>query len=148
MRELVNHILAVADEHGLEITNLQLQKILYFSLIEALRRRIFTRDQLLEIYTQPFLVWRYGPVVEEIYEEYKTYGSTSILEKGKINPEITPLNSFIIALLKKPPFYLVEVSHNHSKWLENEEHILYGRSNVPYTIDDLISEANNEQASI
>ncbi|GGB09942.1 hypothetical protein ERX37_07720 [Macrococcus hajekii] len=142
MRELVNHILAVADEHGLEITNLQLQKILYFSLIEAFRRRILTRAQLLEIYTQPFLVWRYGPVVEDLYEEYKIYGSSPILEYGTVSERLNGLNEFIDSQLRRRPFDLVNESHQHMHWINNQDAIVYGRSDIEYTLDDLLQEAS------
>lgn len=141
MRELVNHILAVADARGIKITNLQLQKILYFSVIEALRRNILSTDELEEIYNEPFLVWRYGPVVESIYEEYKKYGSTSILEDGILSIEYNDLNDFIETQLRRPAFDLVDESHTHSKWYENESKIKYGRSEIEYTIEDLMLEA-------
>ncbi|KRO21882.1 hypothetical protein IV63_GL000141 [Companilactobacillus crustorum] len=40
MNEFAHHIIAVANDNNLSITNLQLQKVMYFSLKEAMKENI------------------------------------------------------------------------------------------------------------
>ena len=46
MWNLVNHILAVADNKSMNITNLQLQKILYFSFEKLVRDNVMQQNEL------------------------------------------------------------------------------------------------------
>ena len=61
MNQLAQHILAVAKREGRSVTNLHLQKIMYFTLQRALKEEVLDRETLEELYDQSFLVWRYGP---------------------------------------------------------------------------------------
>lgn len=143
MWNLTNHILAVADINNMNITNLQLQKILYFSFKNLINNDFMTQNELEKMYKEagPFLVWRYGPVNENIYNKFSKYGSTPILERGQIDKQFNNLNQSIIDMLKQNPFDLVEKSHQSSIWKNNENKIKYGRSNIPYQFEYLISEA-------
>ncbi|UXU54523.1 hypothetical protein MUA11_09435 [Staphylococcus agnetis] len=143
MWNLVNHILAVADNESMNITNLQLQKILYFSFKNLIRDDVMQQNELRDMYEEsgPFLVWRYGPVNEEIYSKFCKYGSTPILERGEINTQFNGLNQNIIRMLEQNPFDLVEESHQSPIWQANEDKIKYGRSTISYQFEDIINEA-------
>ncbi|MBH9581238.1 Panacea domain-containing protein [Staphylococcus felis] len=143
MWNLVNHILAVADNENMNITNLQLQKILYFSFKNLIRDDVIQQNELRDMYEEsgPFLVWRYGPVNEEIYNKFCKYGSTPILERGEINIQFNGLNQNIIRMLEQNPFDLVEESHQSQIWQANEDKIKYGRSTISYQFEDIINEA-------
>ncbi len=143
MWNLVNHILAVADSNDMNITNLQLQKILYFTFLNLINNDDVKEETLREMYDEStqFLVWRYGPVIEGVYEKFRTYGSTPILERGETDSRFNMLNESIIEMLEQNPFDLVEKSHQSLIWKKNEDKIEYGRSNIPYQFEDLISEA-------
>lgn len=143
MWNLVNHILAVADSNDMNITNLQLQKVLYFTFLNLINNDDVEEETLREMYDEStqFLVWRYGPVIEEVYEKFRTYGSTPILERGETDSRFNRLNESIIEMLEQNPFDLVEKSHQSLIWKKNEDKIKYGRSNIPYRFEDLISEA-------
>ncbi len=67
---IINH--CVLD--GCAISNLQLQKILYFVFGEYLRQT------KLCLFDEKFLAWQYGPVVENVYEEYRWYGASKIYD--------------------------------------------------------------------
>lgn len=54
------------------VTQLKLQKLVYLSYEKFLLK---TRKPL---FTQKILSWQYGPVVRELYEEYRAYGSSKI----------------------------------------------------------------------
>lgn len=142
MLNFANHIIARAQNEGTGITNLQLQKVLYFSIIEGLRQDIIDREWLEHEYDNQFLVWRYGPVVENIYERYSIFGASKIFIPQEEDDNYQILNNIINNLLHINVFDLVNRSHRHSHWLESEGHIDYGRSDVPYDLEDLINAAN------
>ena len=138
MMAFAHHIIAVAHDNGLTITNLQLQKIMYFSLQDALRNGTLDRHIIEDNYDQPFLVWRYGPVEREVYDAYKVYGADSITEQSEISDVFNPLNNEIISLLQRNPFELVKVSHLEPFWREHSNEIVGWRSNTRYGLDDIM----------
>lgn len=79
MLNFANHILAVAYENNLSVSNLQLQKVMYF----AMREQKDNHELLSQMYDEPFYVWRYGLVVPKIYRKFRIYGASSIIEKGE-----------------------------------------------------------------
>ncbi|MEG1470802.1 MAG: DUF4065 domain-containing protein [Anaerovoracaceae bacterium] len=54
------------------ISNLKLQKLLYYAQGTVLA--ITGKDLFLE----PIVAWRHGPVVEAVYHEYKSFGASGI----------------------------------------------------------------------
>jgi uncharacterized phage-associated protein len=140
MNELAQHIIAVANDNNLSVTNLKLQKILYFSLQIAVEEKIYKKEDLEKIYDCPFRVWRYGPVVQEIYDNYRIYGANPIIEDESEIILFQPLNSIIVSLLHEKPFDLVNKSHKERFWIENKEHIIGWRSNIKYSLKDIIKD--------
>ena len=135
MRNFANHILAVAYENNLSVSNLGLQKVMYF----AMREQKDNHELLLGIYDEPFYVWRYGPVVPSIYRKYKRYGSRALIEKGKKNSEYTIFDDSIIKLLKEDLFTLIDKSCKNKFWLKNKDKIIKGTSNIKYKLDDVLN---------
>lgn len=138
MLDFAHHIIAVANTENVAITNLQLQKVMYFSLKEALLTGTLDKEKAEELYDKPFEVWRYGPVVRDIYELYKPNGASSIIEEHEVNHAYENLNSIITKYLEKDPFKLVKKSHEEKFWAVNEQYITGWRSLVTYGIDDII----------
>ncbi|MEX1550466.1 MULTISPECIES: Panacea domain-containing protein [Enterococcus] len=141
MRDLADHVIAHAQNTEVGITNLQLQKVLYFTLINSIRQGLINEEWLQEQYDSEFLVWRYGPVIEDIYEEYRIYGAANIFEQKQEAEEFSFLNPIIENLLHENVFNLVNESHRHDRWLNNRNQIIFGRSDVPYSVEDLIDAA-------
>lgn len=137
MLNFAHHIIAVANQRNIPITNLQLQKVMYFSLKKAMNEGKFSQKEVENIYDKPFLVWRYGPVVEEVYDEYRIFGADPIIENYKKIDELNVLNDDINSLLKENAFDLVTKSHGESFWKENKSRIDGWRSNIAYTLDDI-----------
>ena len=136
MRDFANHILAVAHENISSVTNLQLQKIMYF----AMRYQKNNIELLSEIYDEPFYAWRYGPTVPSIYKKYSGYGSRAIIEKGERSNEYSIFDNFIIELLNQDLFSLIDKSREHSHWLSNKDKIVYGKSDIKYRLEDVLDE--------
>ena len=139
MMDLAHHIIAVAHENNIPVTNLQLQKVMFFSLKHAMNANLLPQEVIEEMYDRPFLVWRYGPVVEDVYNEFSVYGATPILDDYTLVKELDNegFNREICDLLKQNVFKLVRESRQESFWKENESQIIFGRGNARYQLDDV-----------
>ena len=135
MLNFANHILAVANENNLSVSNLGLQKVMYF----AMREQKDNHEILSEIYDEPFYVWRYVPIIPSIYRKYRGYGSRAIIEKGKKTEAYSIFDNSIIKLLKEDLFTLVDKSREHKYWLENKDKMSNGISTVKYELNDVLN---------
>lgn len=141
MKAFADHILAVAKKNNIEVTNLDLQKTMYFVLRNS--SSVLNREQQEEIYDEPFLVWRYGPVVESQYERFSIFGAGNIEGEFSFKKIYEPLNKTIKHFLKIPVFNKVKASHTNPFWINNENKIRYGRSDVAYPLSDVIRVKND-----
>jgi uncharacterized phage-associated protein len=67
-----NEIIRRSIEERITLTPLKLQKILYFvygHYYAKTGKRLFS---------EPFLVWKYGPVVQAVYDEFGVFGASNI----------------------------------------------------------------------
>ena len=80
-KEVANFILDYADNNGISITNLSLQKITYFCHVWYL---ITTNKPLIK---QNFEAWEFGPVLPYLYRDFKNYGDQKITSRAtKLDP--------------------------------------------------------------
>lgn len=131
------HIINWCNEHGISISNLKLQKLLYFVQGEAsakISQRLIDDD---------FYAWRLGPVVPEVYSDYAMYSSSPI-PKQSVTKVIWEKEQEIIeeTLLKYARYStwsLVEKSHNQDPW--KYTYSIFGdRTLIPYqSIKDYFS---------
>ena len=71
---IANAILKLSEpEIGDSVTNLKLQKLLYYSQGFCLA---LYKDK--PLFKEEILAWDHGPVVKEVYEMFKKYGSNTI----------------------------------------------------------------------
>ncbi|MER8568462.1 DUF4065 domain-containing protein [Mesorhizobium sp. M0924] len=89
-RYIANLVLDRADAEGLGITNLEINKIIYFLHSTYLAN---FGSPLIEAKIE---AWDYGPVIREIYSEFKSFGSADI------NTRATKLD---LMSLKRVPVY-------------------------------------------
>lgn len=137
MKKFAQHIIAVANEKNLPVTNLQLQKVMYFALQKALKTNKLNKQVIEEMYDKPFLVWRYGPVEEDVYETYKVFGSDPIVEFDEQEDEYKPLNEDIVNLLNENPFNLIDKSHKEKYWKDHKLDIIGWRSDFEYSLETI-----------
>lgn len=137
MEKLANHIIAVAQEKNLSITNLQLQKVMYFTIRLARLEKSENDDELKKLYDKKFYVWKYGPVVPEIYDKYKKFGSNPITGNFSQDDEYIKWNANIENLLSISVFKLVNLSHNVEFWQKNSDKIEGYRSDVAYELENI-----------
>lgn len=60
------------------ITPMKLQKLIYFAYKKHLK------DYEEKLFIEPFMKWKYGPVLESVYNAYKKYGSNPISQYSNI----------------------------------------------------------------
>ncbi|GEO74436.1 hypothetical protein FD30_GL000343 [Levilactobacillus namurensis DSM 19117] len=137
---LAKRIIGVVRQRNVPVTNLQLQKVLFFTLKQALNQQLLNEPAIEKTYDQPFEVWRYGPVEREIYEKYKVYGADPITERDTENSEYQVLNSVIFQFLQRDTFELIHISHQEKFWSQHETHLIGWRSQIAYTLDDVAME--------
>lgn len=143
MKTLIEHILYIAHKNDRNLTQLQLQKVAYFTFgylikkgYEDLAKKLYQEEQ--------FEAWMYGPVLANAYKKYKKYRNLPILEDGKKDEKlngIKGLDSIIDILIQKDVFDLVNVSHNHKFWQMNKNSILNNKKPI-YSYDTLRREFN------
>ena len=131
------YIINWCNEHRISISNLKLQKLLYFVQGEASAR---SPHRLID---DDFYAWQLGPVVPHVYSDYAMYSSSQI-PKQIVRREISDGEKSIIdmALVKYAsytPWALVEKSHNQDPWKYN--YTIFGdRALIPYqSIKDYFS---------
>lgn len=73
--DIAQYVINYAIELGRPITNLKLQKLLYYIQAALL---LESEDFCI---IEEICNWRHGPVIEEVYREYRKYGSEPINEK-------------------------------------------------------------------
>ncbi|MGF3073550.1 Panacea domain-containing protein [Facklamia sp. P13069] len=131
MRQFSDHVIAVSNKNGIPITNLALQKVMYF----ALKNSNLDPEFLAEIYSEPFKVWRYGPVVESEYNRFRQFSSAPIDGDFEEVDEYNVLNDEILKAANEKVFRLVERSHNIDFWINNSWKIDRYRSDVEYPLE-------------
>ncbi len=127
--EVAEYILSICMQQKKPISNLKLQKILYYVqgyYLALTDTKLFNED----IYA-----WRYGPVVPEVYNKYRGYAGGNIDSYSPIITDFEDQDSFIInyVIEKKidiPVWELVEQTHEEMPW--QKVYNLYGdKSLIP-----------------
>lgn len=117
--DLANYIIEYANENNKLITNLYLQKILYYLQKEEL---FLTGNTL---YDEDIVAWKYGPVVEEVYYKYMNFGSYPLRYVNTENKSLDiendiklRINRIVDEKMKKPSWKLASDTCSETSWLE------------------------------
>lgn len=139
-RAIANLMLDEADRLGIKITNLALQKLLYFA------HGIFLMQKQKPLVSGYFEAWQFGPVHPSVYRAFKEAGSAPITMRATGQDPLTggprvihkPDDPDLIALVQEilrsygrmSPGQLVDLSHaKGSPW----EYIVHkGRTNIAF----------------
>lgn len=82
-RAIANLMLDKADERGVKISNLALQKLLYFA------HGIYLTKLKCPLVSGYFEAWQYGPVHPAVYRAFKTSGSEPITTRAVAKDPLT-----------------------------------------------------------
>lgn len=77
VRAIANFVLEIADDGNIQVSNLSLNKIIYFLHVAYLHET----DRPLT--TAKIEAWEHGPVFREIYHQFKIFGRNRINTKAK-----------------------------------------------------------------
>lgn len=134
--DIARYIITICNEHRFEISNLKLQKLMYF--VEGIYLLINGKEN--SLLDEEFQAWDYGPVIPSVYHEFKGNGASSITDTDIIkireiegetkitfeefNKNVIKINDrefinkIIEQLGKVPPFDLVNVTHAQRAWID------------------------------
>ena len=73
--DVARYMINYSIEIGRPVSNLKLQKLLYFVQVA------FIRQYGIPCFEEPIIHWRHGPVVKSVYQKYKAYGAEAITDK-------------------------------------------------------------------
>ncbi len=124
--DLSNYIVYEAYQRGKHITQLKLQKILYY-----------VQGKYLALYRSPLFpedieAWAYGPVVREVYVKYVSNGALPLKPDGKeLMPNLSQqekdcVDSVLDEKLAFSASALVGMTHSETPWLEHAEEVKNG----------------------
>lgn len=109
-------------ESGLKISHLKLQKLTYYC------QAFHLADKDTPLFFQDVIAWQYGPVIKDIYDEYKIYGNAIIPPEESENPESSQNNLHPDALATTAAVLdayghlsaiaLVDKTHRENPWRE------------------------------
>nr|VFJ63901.1 MAG: Uncharacterized phage-associated protein [Candidatus Kentron sp. DK] len=82
-KDVARYFLSMADgEEGSDISNLKLQKLLYYA--QAFHLAIFEKP----LFEEEMNAWAHGPVCPSVYHEYKRFGANPIPSESDWNPDL------------------------------------------------------------
>lgn len=139
IKELSNHIISVGKQNDLTVTNLQLQKVLFFSIGMYIRLNGGVDNLVQRTYDIPFEKWKYGPIIESLYYKYNTFHKEDITKHidGQYSQEYADWDNIIISLLNQDVFKLVRVSHDMPSWKDYEQQIIEMIPVSSYTLEEI-----------
>lgn len=105
--EIAQFIITFCTNIGAPVSNLQLQKILYYLQVH------FAKNGK-RLYEEDIYAWQYGPVIPEIYYLFSGYGACKIANRYQTNiePDVQrEIEPIIQRLIQISPWNLVEMTH-------------------------------------
>lgn len=91
--QVANYFIDRGQAEGVIVDPLKIQKLVYLSHGWHLA---FVKTPLI---SETIEAWKYGPVVPELYREFRDFGSSTINKAATVPASATPLNSATLALL-------------------------------------------------
>lgn len=120
--DIAKYVILFCKQHGFSISNLKLQKLLYFvqaQFLVTLGKPAFHED---------IEAWDFGPVVPVLYQYFKIWGNAEIprvVAKGAENKIYAADQRTIDEILEQCAPYtasvLVDITHNQDPWINAYE---------------------------
>ena len=120
-QDVANYFLAYSNEVGEPITNLKLQKLVYYAQAWYLannKKPLFDDAE--------FQAWVHGPVIPDLYEKYKDFGSAPIKTKDNLktikkkmdSDKVEFLDEVIKVYMPAGAYELERMTHQEGPWIE------------------------------
>lgn len=138
--DIARYIINYSISKNKSITNLQLQKIMYYVQAAGMV------SNGIPIFSESIKNWKYGPVIEEVYQEFRVNGHSSIPKQDKVINIIFDSENFEVKVVEKKfddsiidledknliikvvdcyldsdPFDLVEKTHSEAPWKNSNQ---------------------------
>lgn len=130
--EVAKFIIRHCAEKGYPISNLKLQKLIYFAWVDYYKK---TRK---ELFVDPICAWQLGPVVPDVYYEYCSYAGRAISppKSDNIKAEDKKILSPIIEkYMCISAHHLVNITHNTgTAWDKTFRHGYGNREQIPFEL--------------
>lgn len=112
--EVARWILSFSQEHGDALTNLKLQKILYYA--QAWHLALYDKP----LFEDAIEAWIYGPVVPRVYRQFKKFRNQPIVYEGeqpRISEERRDFLQELFGVFSGYSSYQLErMTHNERPW--------------------------------
>lgn len=116
--DIAKYVVDYSFDRKKTVSNLRLQKILYFIQAE------FLVSKNIPCFFEDIYAWSLGPVVPEVYREYKIFGSASIPSKGTkdvyyeiMQSDKDLINEMVDQCNEYSTSMLVQFTHEHDPWI-------------------------------
>ncbi|MGI0492332.1 Panacea domain-containing protein [Alkalinema pantanalense CENA528] len=110
---IADYFLWLANDVGSFISNLKLQKLVYYA--QAWHLALYDRP----LFDEDFQAWVHGPVIPELFEKYKHFGWRPIDEDAKIDlPDdiVSHLNDVADEYFRCDAYELEQMTHIEEPW--------------------------------
>jgi|LakMenEpi03Aug12_release.lakeMendotaPanAssembly.Ray.scaffolds.fasta_scaffold324548_2 uncharacterized phage-associated protein len=120
-----DYFIALSNETGNLISNLKLQKLVYYA--QAWHLANFKKD----LFVEDFQAWVHGPVMPALYGEYKMFGWKPIIREDLTSVKLLEikqlLSNEVLSLLDlitdeyfgMSAFELEQLTHNEEPWVNS-----------------------------
>lgn len=113
--QIANLLIRKAAEMGDLLTNLKLQKLLYYE--QGYHLACFNKP----LFDEEVRAWQYGPVVREAYDTFSDAGCNALMPKGDVytfsNEEEASLFDEVFDVYNRySASYLVTLTHSETPW--------------------------------
>jgi len=108
------YLIHKAIDNGHPISNLQLQKILYYLQVFFLQKKRYA------LFSDETEAWRFGPVVRDVYEKYSGFGASDLTDMDPYEVEFSQeekniINKILEDKSRMYPWKLVADTHEKGK---------------------------------
>lgn len=133
--DIADYIVQYCNSKKEPISNLQLQKILYFVWID------YYKNNKVYLFDEEFNAWKLGPVVISVYNKYCVHGGMPIVSySSKDFPDLGLLDELIDRYRSMSASELVRKSHeNRGAWdeiynVQNKDSLRSDRGKIPFKL--------------
>ena len=130
--DISKFIVNYSNEKQLPVSNLKLQKLLYFVFKEYYKK---AKEKL---FNESFCAWKLGPVVPEVYYEFCAYGGIPIMREYKIDIDDYDreiITKIVDSYIRYSPYELVNMTHQEgTTWYKVFNHGLGDKEEIPFKL--------------
>lgn len=143
MKRLAYHILGRSNELQIPITNFQINKLVYFTVVYALKEKLISKNRMEMLYQYPsnhFLATELGTMVPNLLDwEFSKFGALSI-QTTEVTTfhDLNPLNPIIDKLLNQIERDYMQSSFQAPIYKNKPK---ANNFEIPYQLEDLFNHA-------